>query len=79
MLHEVQEYISGKYAALITESSSEEAKEPVKRYIAKYVQDNRIAVAGMTREQLVDALYTEMAEFSFLTKCIKLHIIENLL
>lgn len=70
VLHEVQEYISGKYAALITEGGSEEAKEQVKRYIAKYVQDNRIAVAGMTQEQLVDALYTEMAEFSFLTKYI---------
>lgn len=70
VLHEVQEYISSKYAALITDGGTEEVKAQIKRYITKYVQDYRITVAGMTQEQLVDALYTEMAEFSFLTKYI---------
>jgi len=70
VLHEVQEYISSKYAALITGGGTEEVKAQIKRYIAKYVQDYRIAVSGMSQEQLVDALYTEMAEFSFLTKYI---------
>lgn len=70
VLHEVQEYISSKYAALITDGGTEEVKVQIKRYITKYVQDYRIAVAGMSQEHLVDALYTEMAEFSFLTKYI---------
>jgi pilus assembly protein CpaF len=70
VLRQVQEYISGKYSTLIVEGGTGEVKAQVKRYIAKYVQDNRIAVKGMTGEQLVDALYTEMAEFSFLTKYI---------
>ncbi|WP_088224633.1 CpaF/VirB11 family protein [Desulfosporosinus sp. FKB] len=70
VLHEVQEYISSKYAVLITDGGTEEVKAQIKRYITKYVQDYRIAVAGMSQEQLVDALYTEMAEFSFLTKYI---------
>ena len=70
VLHEVQEYISSKYAALITDGGTEEVKAQIKRYITKYVQDYRIAVTDMTQEQLVDALYTEMAEFSFLTKYI---------
>jgi len=70
VLHEVQEYISSKYAALITDGGTEEVKAQIKRYITKYVQDYRIAVSGMSQEQLVDALYTEMAEFSFLTKYI---------
>lgn len=70
VLHEVQEYISSKYATLITGGGTEEVKAQVKRYITKYVQDYRISVAGMTQTQLVDALYTEMAEFSFLTKYI---------
>lgn len=69
-LHEVQEYISSKYSTLITDGGTEEVKAQVKRYIAKYVQDYRITVAGMTQTQLVDSLYTEMAEFSFLTKYI---------
>lgn len=70
VLRDVQEYISGKYSALIEEGGTGEVKAQVKRYIAKYVQDRRVSVRGMTGERLVDALYTEMAEFSFLTKYI---------
>jgi len=69
VLADVQGYISATYSTLITGSSSD-SKEQMKRYIAKYVQDRRIAVQGMDREVLVDALYTEMAEFGFLTKYI---------
>ncbi|PPK80701.1 pilus assembly protein CpaF [Lacrimispora xylanisolvens] len=68
VLKEVQSYISSKYATLIIDGDSEEVKSQVKRYISKYVQDYRLAVAEMSQSQLVDALYTEMAEFSFLTK-----------
>ena len=70
VLQDVQEYISGKYSTLITEGGDEDAKAQIKRYISKYVQDRRIAVKGLSGDQLVDALYTEMAEFSFLTKYI---------
>ncbi len=42
----------------------------MKRYITKYIQDRRIAVNGMSGEMLVDALYTEMAEYGVLTKYI---------
>ena len=70
VLHEVQEYISEKYSTLIIDGETEDGKAQVKRYIGKYLMDYRIAVKGMTDQQLVDALYTEMAEFSFLTKYI---------
>ena len=70
VLQDVQEYISGKYSALITEGGGEDAKAQIKRYITKYVQDRRIAVKGYSGDQLVDALYTEMAEFGLLTKYI---------
>ncbi|MHB1420603.1 MAG: ATPase, T2SS/T4P/T4SS family, partial [Bacillota bacterium] len=70
VLREVQEYISSKYSTLIVDGGSDEVKAHIKRYITKYVQDYRIAVAGMTQPLLVDTLYTEMAEFSFLTKYI---------
>lgn len=69
VLQEVQEYISGAYAALITEGG-EDSKEQLMRYITKYLQDRRIAVAGMTQTELVDAIYSEMAEFGFLTRYI---------
>lgn len=70
VLKEVQEYISSKYSTLMVEGGNEEVKQQVKRYIAKYVADYRISVKGKIREQLIDDLYTEMAEFSFLTKYI---------
>ena len=70
VLKDVQEYISGKYSTLITDGGDEDAKSQIKRYISKYVQDHRIAVKGLSGDQLVDALYTEMAEFGFLTKYI---------
>ena len=69
VLQEVQEYISGAYAALITEGG-EDSKEQLMRYITKYLQDRRIAVAGMTQTELADAIYSEMAEYGFLTSYI---------
>lgn len=68
VLKEVQEYISSKYSTLIVDQGNEEVKEQIKRYITKYVQDYQIAVKGMESQELVDTIYTEMAEFSFLTK-----------
>ncbi|MGN0588093.1 MAG: ATPase, T2SS/T4P/T4SS family, partial [Ruminiclostridium sp.] len=51
-------------------SGNDEVKKQVKRYIGKYLLDYRLSVEGMTQEELIDKLYTEMAEFSFLTKYI---------
>ena len=70
VLREVQEFISSSHADLIISGGDGEARAQIKRYAAKYIRDNRIAVTGMTEKQLVDAIYTEMAEFSFLTKYI---------
>ncbi|KAF5028160.1 Type II/IV secretion system protein [anaerobic digester metagenome] len=69
VLSEVQEYISENYSNLLTGSDAD-AKEQIKRYIRKYILDRCISVKEMTADALVDALYTEMAEFSFLTKYI---------
>lgn len=64
VLQEVQEYISGSYSSLISQGG-EDAKEQLQRYITKYLQDQRIAVAGMTQTELADAIYSEMAEYGF--------------
>ena len=77
VLQEVQEYISSAYAALITEGG-EDSKEQLMRYITKYLQDRRIAVAGMPQTELVDAIYSEMAEFGFLTRYIYADGIEEI-
>ncbi len=74
VLNEVQSYISSKYSALVIDginnvnSGNDEVKLQVKRYIGKYLLDYRISVEGLSQTELVDKLYTEMAEFSFLTK-----------
>jgi len=70
VLREVQEHVTKEYSGLITGGRNEEAKNQVKRYIRKYLQDGRIAVKGMHEEALVSALYSEMAEYSILTKYI---------
>ena len=70
VLQKVQEHITGQHSELLSDGNATEAKANIKRYIAKFVQDSRVAVKGMTQQQLVDALYTEMAEYSFLTKYI---------
>jgi pilus assembly protein CpaF len=69
VLADVQEYISGKYAALVTEGGGD-TKAQIKRYISKYLQDRRVSVRGLAGDALAEALYTEMAEFGFLTKYI---------
>lgn len=70
VLKEVQEHIASHYSVLITNQELDYAKEQMKRYIGKYVMDKRLAVQGMNGEELIDALYTEMAEYGFLTKYI---------
>lgn len=77
VLSQVQSYLTGTYSTLITESG-DEAKEQMKRRIARYLQDNRMAVDGMSQSELVDALYTEMAEYGFLTKYIFAEGIEEI-
>ncbi len=68
-LARVQEFMSEKYSELIT-GNSEDNKEHIKRYILKFIQDEKIAVIDMTTEEVVDHIYNEMAEFGFLTKYI---------
>ena len=69
VLEQVQSFLSGSYAGLIIDDS-EDAKAQMKRRIARLLQEKRMAVDGMTQDELVDALYTEMAEYGFLTKYI---------
>lgn len=67
VLKDVQEYISSKYSSLISDKA-EDQKEQIKSYISKYLIDYGLEVERYTFDELVDRLYSEMAEFSFLTK-----------
>lgn len=70
VLREVQAYLSKEYSSLVTAGSNEEIKSQIRRFAGKYIQDHRMHVNGMTAEELIDAIYSEMAEFGFLTKYI---------
>lgn len=67
ILSEVQNYVTNKYAALVT-SDGEEQKNLLKSFMTKYIEDQELAADGMTTTALVEQLYSEMAQYSFLTK-----------
>lgn len=65
LLSMVQEYISARYSAALTDSK----KLPqLRTYIDKFIRDGGYEVKGLTTQQLSDKLYSEMAEYSILTK-----------
>jgi len=69
VLKEVQLQISTKYATIMSRYPDKQ-KEQIKSYITKYLADNRLCVEGLTLDELIEKLYLEMAEFSFLTRYI---------
>ena len=64
LLSMVQEHISSKYAATLTDTTK---LSQLKSYIEKYLRDTAYSVEGMTGEKLCDKIYSEMAEYSILT------------
>ena len=65
LLHKSQEYISENYAAALSDRSK---VVQLRSYIEKYLHDSGFEVEGMTFRDLSDKLYSEMAEYSVLTK-----------
>ncbi len=59
-----QKYIAKNYAAALADESKH---KDLKAYIEKFVYDNRSSVPGFTDKQLIDRIYSEMAEYSILT------------
>lgn len=65
LLSMVQEHISSSYAAAL----SDRTKLPqLKAYIDKFLRDGDYVVKNLSREALSKKLYSEMAEYSILTK-----------
>lgn len=58
----VQQYISSRYSATLTGD-----QEQLSSYIEKFIRDNDYEVERLTRDKLVQKLYSEMAEYSILT------------
>lgn len=77
VLKDVQEFVSKQYTTLISDKP-EEQKEQIKSYITKYLLDKRLDVDGYSLDNLVERLYSEMAEFSFLTKYLMAKNVEEI-
>ena len=75
LLNKVQQYISEKYSATLTNAD----KLPqLKSYIEKYLRDTGYSVYGMEISELTDRIYSEMAEYSILTKYLGREDIEEI-
>lgn len=66
VLEEVQDYLSSTYPSAFDEDNDRQ-KAQIKLYITKFLEEKKIAVKNLATEQLVDKLYFEMKEASFLT------------
>jgi pilus assembly protein CpaF len=75
LLSEAQEYIAKHYASTLYDSA---ASDMVKQYIKQFILDNNYYVDGCILADVVSGIYTEMAEYSFLTPYLKSKEIEEL-
>jgi pilus assembly protein CpaF len=84
LLSETQEYIARHYASTLYESAtdddsvSESKKDAAKQYIKQFIIERNYYVEGCILADVVNAIYTEMAEYSFLTPYLKSKDIEEL-
>ena len=60
-----QSYIARNYAAALVDKSK---TAELKAYIGKYLLDTGYSVPGYDTKGLIDRLYSEMAEYSILTR-----------
>lgn len=78
VLQDIQAYMSKQHADLFMGAVSEEKEQLIRKYIHYYIAEQHIAVKEMDEEQLADALYKEMAEYSFLTAYLKRDDVEEI-
>ena len=64
LLCKAQEMISRKYPTILTDKSK---RGEIKNYIAQFLYDTGYTVEGYSMKQVTDRLFSEMAEYSFLT------------
>lgn len=64
LLCKAQEMIARKYPTILTDKSK---RGEIKNYIAQFLYDTGYTVEGYSMKQVTDRLFSEMAEYSFLT------------
>jgi len=85
LLSEAQEYIAKHYASTLYDADKSddglcriEKIDAAKQYIKQFIIDRNYYVEGCILTDVVDLIYTEMAEYSFLTPYLKSKDIEEL-
>lgn len=71
LLVTVQSYMSNTYENLLSSEMSDADSRLVKDYIRQYLVTHIIKLDDMTEDELTEKLYSDMAEYSFLTKLLK--------
>lgn len=71
LLSKVQEYMANTYESLLSVELSESDVKLVKDYIKQYLVTYAIHLGDYTEDELTDKLFSDMAEYSFLTKLIE--------
>lgn len=66
LLEKVQSYLSENYKDLMVHGGSTNPQQ-TRAYIRQYLSTNQLTIEGQSMEQLVDRLYRETSEYSFLT------------
>lgn len=64
LLKVTQEYVSLNYSSVLTDKDK---NAQLKAYLDKFIRDKKYEVEGITREDTINRLYLEMAEYSILT------------
>lgn len=79
LLEKVQKYLSENYKGLMVEGGSKNPKQTM-AYIRQYLSSNHLGIEGQSTESLVQRLYMETSEYSFLTPYINFSIkdVENI-
>lgn len=77
VLELVQNFISNRYSILLQDNDSDKSTQ-IKSYINQYLTQNRIEVENLSKEELINKLYRDMAEYSFLTDYLKQSDIEEI-
>lgn len=75
LLAQTQEYISKNYATTLTD---EDKLSQLKSYIEKYVRDKGVASDDAKQTELVERIYSEMAQYSVLTKYLGSPLLEEI-
>lgn len=79
VLEEVQNFMANKYSSLLSDKQDTQDKSiQIKSYIKQFLISRKIEVDNLSQDELVNKLYRDMAEYSFLTDYLKRTDIEEI-